>query len=64
MSGGAPAAEHAVEIDGDPPVRMSVAGGFHGDMATAAIVVNAIPSVRSAAPGLLSMHELPLVHCY
>ncbi|MFO7167571.1 MAG: dihydrodipicolinate reductase [Chloroflexota bacterium] len=61
---GAPDAQDTVEIDGDPPVRMSVAGGFHGDMATAAIVVNAIPSVRSAAPGLLSMHELPLVHCY
>ena len=42
---GAPDPQDTVEIDGDPPVRMSVAGGLHGDIATAAIVVNAVPSV-------------------
>jgi 2,4-diaminopentanoate dehydrogenase len=59
---GAEDAQDTVEIDGDPPVRMTVAGGFHGDLATAAMVVNAIPSVRRAAAGLVSMAELPLVH--
>jgi 2,4-diaminopentanoate dehydrogenase len=59
---GAEDAQDTVEIDGDPPVRMSVTGGFHGDLATAAMIVNAIPSVRRAAAGLVSMAELPLVH--
>jgi 4-hydroxy-tetrahydrodipicolinate reductase len=59
---GAEDPQDTVAIDGDPPVHMTVAGGFHGDLATAAMVVNAIPSVRHAAAGLVSMAELPLVH--
>ena len=59
---GAPDPQDTVEIDGDPPVRLSVAGGLHGDIATAAIAVNAVPSVVRAAPGLASMSDLPLVH--
>jgi 4-hydroxy-tetrahydrodipicolinate reductase len=59
---GAPEPRDAVEIDGDPPVRMTIAGGLHGDIATAAIVVNAASSVARAAPGLASMAEAPLVH--
>jgi 4-hydroxy-tetrahydrodipicolinate reductase len=61
---GAPDAQDTVEIEGDPPVRMTVAGGFHGDLATAAMVVNAAPSVRRAAAGLVTMAELPLVHAW
>jgi 2,4-diaminopentanoate dehydrogenase len=59
---GAPDPQDTVEIDGDPPVRMTIAGGLHGDVATAAIVVNAVPSTIHAAPGLASMAEIPLVH--
>jgi 4-hydroxy-tetrahydrodipicolinate reductase len=59
---GAPDPQDVVEIDGDPPVRMTIAGGLHGDIATAAIVVNAAPCVISAAPGLASMADVPLVH--
>jgi hypothetical protein len=59
---GAPDPHDSVEIDGDPPVRTTIAGGLHGDLATAAIVVNAIPSVIRAGPGLASMAEVPLVH--
>jgi 4-hydroxy-tetrahydrodipicolinate reductase len=59
---GAPDPQDTVEIDGDPPVRMRIDGGLHGDIATAAIVVNAIPSVIRAAPGLASMGEVPMVH--
>ncbi|HEU5103050.1 MAG TPA: dihydrodipicolinate reductase [Roseiflexaceae bacterium] len=59
---GAPEPCDSVEIDGDPPVRMTIAGGLHGDVATAAIVVNAASSVVRAAPGLASMAEVPLVH--
>jgi len=59
---GAPDPHDSVEIDGDPPVRTTIAGGLHGDLATAAIVVNAIPSAVRASPGLASMAEVPLVH--
>lgn len=59
---GAPDPQDTVEIDGDPPVKLTVAGGLHGDVATAAIAVNAIPSVMRATPGLASMADAPLVH--
>ena len=59
---GAPDPQDTVEIEGDPPVKMTVAGGLHGDVATAAIVINAVPSVVRAGPGLASMSDAPLVH--
>lgn len=59
---GAPDPQDTIEIDSDPPLRMTIPGGIHGDIATAAIVVNAIPSIRRAEPGLLSMTDVPLVH--
>jgi len=59
---GAAEPRDSVAIDGDPPVQMTIAGGLHGDIATAAIVLNAAASVIRAAPGLASMAEVPLVH--
>lgn len=49
----------AVSIDGVPPVEARIAGGVHGDLGTAAVVVNAIPRVAAAAPGLVTMKDLP-----
>jgi hypothetical protein len=51
-------------IDGVPPIDMTVAGGVAGDIATAAIAVNCIPKLMAARPGLVTMHDLPLVHRY
>jgi 4-hydroxy-tetrahydrodipicolinate reductase len=59
---GAPDPQDTVEVDGDPPVRMTVAGGLHGDIATAALAVNAARSVQRAPAGLMTMSDLPLVH--
>ena len=53
-----------VLIDGVPPIDMTIAGGVAGDSATAAIAVNCIPKIMAARPGLLTMHDLPLVHRY
>ena len=39
---------------------MKLAGGIHGDVATASIVVNSIPKVIGAMPGLHTMRDLPL----
>jgi hypothetical protein len=59
---GASDPQDSVDIDGDPPVRMQVPGGFQGDQATAAIVVNTVPQVVRANPGLASMHDIGLAH--
>lgn len=49
-----------VMIDGDPPVQMTIAGGLHGDIATAAMMINVLPSVRAAAPGVVTMSDIAL----
>jgi hypothetical protein len=51
-------------IDGRPPIDVIVRGGVQGDLATAAIAVNAIPVVVGARPGLLTMAELPIVAAF
>lgn len=48
-----------IEIDADPPVRVSIPGGLSGDRATANLIVNAAPRITSAEPGLLTVLELP-----
>ncbi len=50
----------AIEIQGDPPVHLKVTGGFHGDRATVGCVVNAIPFLVAANPGLHKVVTLPL----
>ena len=57
---GAPETYDAVEIDGSPQLSMKFAGGIHGDIATASMVVNSIPKVLAAAPGLHTMRDLVL----
>ncbi len=57
---GAPDSYDSVEIDGSPRIAMKIAGGIHGDVATASIVVNSIPKVIEARPGLHTMRDMPL----
>jgi 2,4-diaminopentanoate dehydrogenase len=57
---GAPESYDSVEIEGSPRISSKIAGGIHGDVATASIVVNSIPKVLSAAPGLHTMRDLAL----
>ncbi len=59
---GAPNPHDRITIEGVPRVDVSVNEGTHGDLATAAIVVNAIPSLLRCEPGLRVMEDLPLVH--
>jgi hypothetical protein len=49
-----------VIVHGVPNVEMTIKDGVHGDRATAAMVVNAIPRVVSARPGLLTMDDIPI----
>jgi 2,4-diaminopentanoate dehydrogenase len=57
---GAPESYDSIEIEGHPNLSMKMAGGIHGDVATASIVVNSIPKVIDAAPGLHTMRDLAL----
>jgi len=57
---GSPETYDSVEIEGSPNLSMRIAGGIHGDVATASIVVNSIPKVLSASPGLHTMRDLSL----
>jgi hypothetical protein len=57
---GAPESYDAVRITGTPPIAMKIAGGVHGDIATASITVNSIPKVLEAAPGLRTMRDVAL----
>jgi 4-hydroxy-tetrahydrodipicolinate reductase len=57
---GAPESYDAVRITGNPRLTMKIAGGVHGDIATASIVVNSIPKVIQAPPGLRTMRDMVL----
>ena len=57
---GAPESFDAVRISGNPPLSMRIAGGVHGDVATASITVNSIPKVLDAPPGLRTMRDMRL----
>jgi hypothetical protein len=57
---GAPESYDAIEIEGTPRLSTKIAGGIHGDIATASIVINSIPKVLGAPPGLRTMRDLPL----
>jgi 4-hydroxy-tetrahydrodipicolinate reductase len=57
---GAPESYDAVEVTGSPALKMKIAGGVHGDVATASIAVNSIPKILDAAPGLHTMRDMPL----
>lgn len=46
-------------IDGEPPLDLVIPGGVHGDTATCAITLNALPRLMEAAPGLHTMATIP-----
>ena len=47
-----------IAIEGNPPVQMTIPGGVNGDTATCAIVLNVIPSLLKATPGLKTMADI------
>jgi len=50
----------SIVIEGHPPIDLTIKGGIHGDVATSAVVVNCIPRVTNARPGLTTMKDLPV----
>jgi len=57
---GEPESVDTIEIHGEPSFRSTIPGGVNGDIATCAIVVNAIRSIVKTTPGLKSMLDLPV----
>lgn len=53
-------ANDTVIFEGRPDVSITVANGYHGDIATTAIVVNCVESVITAEPGMVTMLDLPV----
>ncbi len=56
---GSPEPSDTVHIVGTPPISSTVTGA-HSDIAAAAMVVNAIPKVLTAPPGLRTMKDMVL----
>ncbi len=54
----------AVRVVGTPPIDLIVREGIFGDTATVAALVNAIPLVMEARPGLCTMMDLPVPRAF
>jgi 4-hydroxy-tetrahydrodipicolinate reductase len=54
----------SVEIVGNPPLSMRIDGGIFGDTATIAALVNMIPKIMKAPPGLRTMLDLPVPYAF
>lgn len=52
IAAGAGAPGDAIEIDGDPPIRLEIQGGVAGDVATASALINAVPVALAAPAGI------------
>jgi hypothetical protein len=61
---GAPESYDTAMIEGHPRLMLKVPGGIPGDIATTSIVVNSIPKVIDARPGLQTMRHMPLPSFY
>jgi len=57
---GCPEPKELIVVEGSPPIELTIKGGVHGDIATSAVVVNCIPRVINARPGLSTMKDLPV----
>ena len=61
---GAEEPRDAVQVTGMPPIDLVIRGGIFGDTATVAALVNAVPLVREAAPGLRTVKDLPVPRAF
>lgn len=49
-----------IELTGHPNISLVIPGGSHGDIATASVAVNSIPSILEAPSGLRTSRDLPI----
>jgi 4-hydroxy-tetrahydrodipicolinate reductase len=60
---GEPNPRDRIVIEGVPDIELTIKDGINGDVATCAIIVNAIPAVIKAPPGLRTMADVGLIAC-
>ncbi len=60
---GAPETVDIIRIDGKPRLENRLSG-VHGDLSTAAVIVNSIPYVLKSSAGMVTMLDLCLSHFY
>lgn len=53
-----------IQIDGDPPIDLNIRNGVFGDTATVGALVNTIPPVMKANPGLHTMKDLAIPRAF
>jgi 4-hydroxy-tetrahydrodipicolinate reductase len=59
-----PDSRDRVVIEGTPAIDSCIKGGVNGDVATCAVLVNAIPAVMHARPGLRTMVDIEPPRCF
>jgi 4-hydroxy-tetrahydrodipicolinate reductase len=60
---GEPDSHERIVIEGAPPIDLFIRDGVNGDIATCAIMTNAIPVVAQAPPGLRTMADIRTISC-
>jgi 2,4-diaminopentanoate dehydrogenase len=60
---GLPESRERILIEGTPNIDLTIKDGVNGDVATCAILTNAIPVVVDAAPGLRTMADVRPIVC-
>ncbi len=64
ISVGAKDPRDSIEILGNPPFSVRVEGGIYGETATIGALVNTIPKIINAPPGLRTMMELTVPYAF
>jgi len=49
-----------VVIKGEPHINSKIKGGVNGDIATSAVIINTIPQILKASPGLKTMGDISM----
>ncbi len=55
---GAPEEYDSIDIEGVPPIHEKISPCVHGDWGTVGMVINMIPKVLTAPPGLITMKDI------
>lgn len=59
---GNPLEEDTVELYGEPNITSTIKGGVNGDVGTASVVINTMPSVIKSKAGLKTVMDIPPAH--
>ncbi|WOO40014.1 hypothetical protein [Rubellicoccus peritrichatus] len=60
----APNPHDTLRLDSEPPIEATISNGVAGDIATVAALVNAVPRLLDARPGVRLMTDLSLPRCF